>query len=812
MSTLLVGDILGCQLNTWQNKNENDTFTFIVDEFAEYSWLSTVIDSQLPLKMSEADNIVIALGFNDCVYSCLWRSFNINKIASDYTNCINNLITDYSQTTFYVCSVCPIDSQYVYNDIIINIETLNNKIKQFNDHIKNNCTATFIDCYEYLNSTSFSTRDGYHYQSGTIENIYYLISNSLNQDTSSSFTPRLEAPYPNSNDIESDMYWVNTSYSEGLNPFPKPDLYTKSAGDTLPNCTAYAWGRFYEITQERPKIFTGNAETWYGASRTLVSNLDTMAKNGTNYDGYKRGKEPALGAIICWEGIGPEAGHVAIVEQINDDGSILISESGYNCKFYWRTKTIQKSKDGSYNYGSSYKFQGFIYCPKITASPSAVDVNKADVVVKKGGLTQSEMEINAKYIWNYLGSLEEGKWTLNAVAGILGNMQHESSINPGRHESAGSGFGLVQWTPKSKFTNWATPLGYAEDDIDGQLERIIYEKNNGVQYSKNHYSYTFKEFAKSEDDPYTLACAFAWEYERSGVTLWGFHSKNNTAVYCRYSKGSNDCKNKCVGCRDCYKNTWGEEQMKKQAEKNKQALRDVRGGSAKKWFDFLLPLAPGVSKRTFKIFNFKLDNISTTSLRASFVVDLGEKYICKLINKSTGKSEQKIKCNISETDEIQTINISFNNLIPNSSYKLELLTTGQDGTESSLELNTTTHQSYPISVDNINLEYLKEKEIFNLSFNETQNWGYWKKLGYGYDIALIINGKIIDVKEKTSAYNDTINIVEYFKKYKPLLTDNIQIGVCPWTLYNNKKLYAQEGYKTSKSICLLKQNIVAYLN
>lgn len=42
-------------------------------------------------------------------------------------------------------------------------------------------------------------------------------------------------------------------------------------------------------------------------------------------------------------------------------------------------------------------------------------------------LTMQQMEINAIYIWAYL---QNAGWTLNAVAGILGNMQSESSINP----------------------------------------------------------------------------------------------------------------------------------------------------------------------------------------------------------------------------------------------------------------------------------------------------------------------------------------------------------------------------------------------
>lgn len=37
------------------------------------------------------------------------------------------------------------------------------------------------------------------------------------------------------------------------------------------------------------------------------------------------------------------------------------------------------------------------------------------------------MQVNARYIWAYL---QAKGWTLNAVAGVLGNMQSESSINP----------------------------------------------------------------------------------------------------------------------------------------------------------------------------------------------------------------------------------------------------------------------------------------------------------------------------------------------------------------------------------------------
>jgi hypothetical protein len=42
-------------------------------------------------------------------------------------------------------------------------------------------------------------------------------------------------------------------------------------------------------------------------------------------------------------------------------------------------------------------------------------------------LTMEQMKVNALYIWS---ALSNAGWTLNAVAGILGNMQSESAINP----------------------------------------------------------------------------------------------------------------------------------------------------------------------------------------------------------------------------------------------------------------------------------------------------------------------------------------------------------------------------------------------
>lgn len=139
----------------------------------------------------------------------------------------------------------------------------------------------------------------------------------------------------------SNKYWQHTSKG-GYNK-----CILISGKSCLPNCVGYAWGRWYELIGKAPKLSLANAENWYGYTA----------------DGYKRGKTPKLGAVICWRkgqvGVGSDgAGHVAVVEKVNDDGSILISESGYN-SFRFRTRTLKKP----YSIGSAYTFQGFIYCP-----------------------------------------------------------------------------------------------------------------------------------------------------------------------------------------------------------------------------------------------------------------------------------------------------------------------------------------------------------------------------------------------------------------------------------------------------------------
>lgn len=196
------------------------------------------------------------------------------------------------------------------------------------------------------------------------------------------FAQRTEAP-----SADNTYYYAN-------NPFYK-------SGYGLPNCTCYAFGRFWEVKGgDIPSLSWGNAEEWYGHTS----------------DGYERGQTPKLGAVICWrKGVAGDssdgAGHVEVVEAINEDGTIITSGSAYN-GFMFRRKT--RANDGNWGGGSAYTLQGFIYNP-VTFDGSGSTVGRS----------------NSETIWNYFITRIGNPY---GVAGLLGNLDAESGLWPDRVE------------------------------------------------------------------------------------------------------------------------------------------------------------------------------------------------------------------------------------------------------------------------------------------------------------------------------------------------------------------------------------------
>ena len=155
-------------------------------------------------------------------------------------------------------------------------------------------------------------------------------------------------------------------------------------------------------------------------------------------------------------------------------------------------------------------------------------------------LSESEMTNNADIIKSFL--IERG-WTLNAICGILGNMQAESTINPAiwQNLDAGNmsvGFGLVQWTPATNFTNWADENGFNREDGYAQLKWIDEETERFGQWIQTAaYPIAFSDFKVSPASADYLASAFLKNFERAGVEVEELRKANARAWYTYFNSG-----------------------------------------------------------------------------------------------------------------------------------------------------------------------------------------------------------------------------------------------------------------------------------
>ena len=152
------------------------------------------------------------------------------------------------------------------------------------------------------------------------------------------FTPRTTAP-------------GKSKYYYSDNPFQKNGygMWDKN-GNEQGNCTAYAWGRAYEILGTQPNLGRNNAGSWWNYNK--------------NNKFYEYGSTPKIGAVAVWDKYNNDTGHVAVVEAI-DGNNVTISESHWKSTFF-DTRTIRAD---SSNYLTKMRFLGYIYvCPDISST------------------------------------------------------------------------------------------------------------------------------------------------------------------------------------------------------------------------------------------------------------------------------------------------------------------------------------------------------------------------------------------------------------------------------------------------------------
>ena len=118
-------------------------------------------------------------------------------------------------------------------------------------------------------------------------------------------------------------------------------------------------------------------------------------------------------------------------------------------------------------------------------------------------------------------------WTINAIAGLCGNIMQESKFNPALIEIGGTGHGLVQWTPPSNLYDVLDVLFGSHDDWENGTKQcdVLYaeyqestgEAHRGIEpqwYPSSYSSMDWKTWAHSTIDPGELALIFQSNYER----------------------------------------------------------------------------------------------------------------------------------------------------------------------------------------------------------------------------------------------------------------------------------------------------------
>ena len=180
------------------------------------------------------------------------------------------------------------------------------------------------------------------------------------------YTPRLTAP------SKSDKNFIH--YSKG--GYNTCIMIDKNTGSVLPNCVGYAQGRLLEILGAKApnwKLPACNAEDW----------IEQARKNG-----LKTGITQKLGAVVVWKAgqlhnNADGAGHVAVVEEIKNNGDIVVSQSAWGgSEFYLSTIT----KALGYMYNSNRPFLGFIYCGIEFDTPSNTNTSTGTSTTIKAGM------------------------------------------------------------------------------------------------------------------------------------------------------------------------------------------------------------------------------------------------------------------------------------------------------------------------------------------------------------------------------------------------------------------------------------------
>lgn len=160
-------------------------------------------------------------------------------------------------------------------------------------------------------------------------------------------------------------------------------------------------------------------------------------------------------------------------------------------------------------------------------------VNKEDIICKNAYLTEEEMKVNARYIYDFLSA---AGWSHNAICGMFGNMQYESTFSPTiwlNCKENSAAVGLSQWNPSKDYLKWAKDNGLDPFDIDVQLNRILLEADGTIHHwqgFRHEANMSFEDYTRSKKSVEYLSEIYLRCYERPEITEKKITERANAAI------------------------------------------------------------------------------------------------------------------------------------------------------------------------------------------------------------------------------------------------------------------------------------------
>ena len=247
--------------------------------------------------------------------------------------------------------------------------------------------------------------------------------------------------------------------------------------DALANCVGYASGRFNEIINI--------ARETSGCTYTTLNCNAVNFKERAEAAGLQTGSTPRRGAIMCWGKEG-DAGHVAIVERVNNNNSVYTSESGWgSSSIFWNS--TRTNNNGRWGCGAGYYFRCFIYLPDDVQK--AIDAEEPKPTPTPAPTPSDKFNIGDKVVIN--GALYVSSTASSPAGSVSNKVTNITRKAPGTAHPYNT-TGDLGWMDESSISAYSeptpTPTPEARPLSVGDTVEIV-GTGNGSSYGTSNTAY-----------------------------------------------------------------------------------------------------------------------------------------------------------------------------------------------------------------------------------------------------------------------------------------------------------------------------------